>query len=259
MEKNAKSVAKRLLLTDNTPDGGGIRTALGRFVELVNADDTIGACVLYLPVKESLRGTTLEKILGTTLCQKLRNNEPIQIKRGCDLRLETFRTFHPYTKADAVFAVYADQGMMDKVDGSRALKLIVCIPHAPDAVAGWERTWRPETDNDSQPPPDDVVPNKVVEAALESMTVMVNTRTAHLKALDKETIRDAFRILRAHDQSEDPANIRAWCIRRGWTAGAADEAVKLATKAFALSRKPSHVSVHLAENIYERWLEETTR
>lgn len=254
MERTQKDNAmpiKRVLIPDTTFDGEAIRTAFQALIGVIESDPTIRQCVLYAQVKENLRFTTLEQALGEKPSKALRENKQVRLGEGV-LRLETDRTFKSYTPCDAVIVVYADQKMMDKVDSNRAPKLVICVPHLPDAVDSWKHTWNPITPGSKQQDVD-LISNKVVEAALASMTHRINLSQQILGPLDQEAVKDAFRILRAHRQTEDPSNIRAWCIKHGWHAKAADEAVKYATKAFGLRSKPSGFGSHWAANIYEQW------
>lgn len=191
-------------------------------------------------------------MLGGKFSKLLSDGKEVRLGEGV-LRLETIRTFKSYTPGDAVLVVYADQNMMDAVDSNRSLRAVICVPHLPDAVDDWKRTWNPISPGSKQ---EEVrlIGNPVVEAALASMTGRINLSHRVLHPSDTETVKGAFRILRAHRQTEEPANIRAWCIKHGWHAGAADEAMKYAAKAFALRSKPSVQGAHWASNIYEQWV-----
>lgn len=243
---------KRVLIPDETFDGEAIRTALQTLMGFIKDEPTIQQCLLYVPGKANLQGTTLAAILDDTFSKKLLKNQDVPIGTA-SLKLETDKTLKSYTKADAALVVYADQKMMDKVDSNKALKFVICVPHMPDAVDGWKRTWNPTTPGGSEPDVD-LIRNKVVEAALLSMTERVNLGQQILGPSDDEAVKDAFRILRAHRQAEDPSNIRAWCIKHGWQPKAADQAKKYANQAFNLKSKPSNFGKHWAQDIYARWV-----
>lgn len=243
---------KRTLIPDETFDGSAIRAAFQWLLEIMAEDPGIRRCLLYIPTKGNIRSTTLEHVLGERTSKLLSEGKELSLGDGA-LRLETVRTFKSYTQGDAVIAVYADQRMMDAIDSNRSLKAIVCVPHLPDAVDGWKRTWNPMVSGGKQ---EDVrlIGNRIVEAALTSLTQRINLSHGVLHPSDTEAVKDAFRILRSHRQTEDPASIRAWCIQNGWHAGAADEAMKHATKAFALRARPNGYGSHWASDIYERWV-----
>lgn len=242
---------KRILIPDTTFDGGGIRTAFQCLACVMEENASIRRSLLLIPAKGNVQSTTLKHVLGEKVSKLLIQGDEVRLKEGA-LRLETIKTFKPYTQADAVIAVYADQKMMDDVDSNRSLKLIICVPHLPDAVNNWKRAWNPLMLGGNQEE-EQLIGNPVVEAALTSMTGRINLSHRVLHPSDTEAVKDAFRILRAHRQTEDPANIRAWCIKHGWHAGAADEAMKYAAKAFALRSKPSVQGAHWASDIYEQW------
>lgn len=215
-------------------------------------DAGIKRCLLFIPTKGNIQSTTLEQVLGGKFSKLLSDGKEVRLGEGI-LRLETIRTFKSYTPGDAVLVVYADQKMMDAVDSNRSLRAVVCVPHLLDAVDDWKRTWNPISPDRKQEAVR-LIGNAVVEAALASMTGRINLSHRVLHPSDTEAVKDAFRILRAHRQTEEPANIRAWCIKHGWHAGAADEAMKYAAKAFALRSKPSVQGAHWASNIYEQWV-----
>lgn len=243
---------KRMLIPDETFDGSEIRAAFQWLLGVMAEGPGIRRCLLYIPTKGNIQSTTLEHVLGEKASKLLGDGEELPFGDGA-LRLETVRTFKSYTPGDAVIAVYADQRMMDAIDSNRSLKAVVCVPHLPDAVDGWKRTWNPIMPGGRQ---EDVrlIGNRVVEAALKSLTQRINLGHRVLHPFDAEAVKDAFRILRVHRQTEDPANIRAWCIKNSWHAGAADEAMKHAAKAFALRSKPSSCGSQWASDIYEKWM-----
>ncbi|MCU7846180.1 MAG: hypothetical protein KZQ93_20275 [Candidatus Thiodiazotropha sp. (ex Monitilora ramsayi)] len=242
---------RRVVIPDEEYDGAAIKTALQVLVGLASDEKSIKECVLFIPVKAHLQHTTLSAVLGKNASKILNAGKPVRLG-NCSLRLETARSFKSYTRADAVLVVYADQRMMDSVDSNGNFKIVICVPHAPDAVEEWERTWSPITPGQQQT--DTVlIENPVVEAALESITSRINLANRILNPRDEDAVKDAFRILRAHNQIEDPKNIRAWCIKNGWDSKGADEAMKHATKAFNLKSKPSRYGQQWADNIYTQW------
>jgi hypothetical protein len=247
---------KRILIPDATFDGSAIREAFQMLLDVMAENKDVRRCVLYIPTKGNIQATTLQQVVGEKNAKLLRDGKEVRIGDGA-LRLETAKTFKSHSPGDAVIAVYADQQMMDDIDSNKALKAVVCVPHSPNAVDEWKRTWNPtilgETREDAR-----LIDNRVVEVALTSMTKRINLGHSVLHPSDAEAVKDAFRILRAHQQTEDPANIRAWCIKNGWNPGAADEAKKHATKAFTMRSKPSGFGSQWASNIYERWVQATT-
>lgn len=242
---------KRILIPDTTFDGGAIRMAFQYLARVMAEDAGIRRCLLFIPTKGNIQSTTLEQVLGSKVSKTLSDGKEVRLGEGT-LRLETIRTFRPYAPGDAVIAIYADRKMMDAIDSNRSLKAAICVPRLPEAVDDWKRTWNPVLPGGTQ---EEVrlIGNPVVEAALASMTGRINLGHRVLHPSDTEAVKDAFRILRAHRQTEDPENIRAWCIKHGWHAGAADEAMEYAAKAFALRSKPSVQGTHWASDIYEQW------
>lgn len=189
----SKVTIKRVLIPDETFDGSAILKALQELLHEVLQDSALRQCVLYIPTKGALQGTTLEGALGTKASKALLSNKRLPLESS-SLRLETDASFKGYTPCDAVVVIYADQKMMDKVDSNPHPKLVICVPRLLEAVDSWKRSWGPITPN--KPQEDfELIGNKVVEAALLSMTSRINLGNQVLSSLDQESVKDAFRIL----------------------------------------------------------------
>lgn len=133
---------KRIQIPDTTFDGGAMRTAFQCLVCVMAEDVGIRRCLLFIPAKGNIRSTTLEQVLGSKDSKILSDGKEVRLGEGA-LRLETIKTFRPYAPGDAVIAIYADQKMMDAIDSNRSLKAVICVPHLPEAVDDWKRTWNP--------------------------------------------------------------------------------------------------------------------
>jgi hypothetical protein len=222
----------------------------------IEGDAAIRDCLLYVPVKKHLRGSTLAARLGQPYADELHNGNALEVGAG-RLRAITDAAFKSYTKADAMVVIYADQKMMDKVDANQSLKLVICAPHGPGAVDGWISSWDPVTPGKGHQRGGGLE-NSVVEAALEAMTRRINLSNSVLGAADKLHVKETFRILRAHEQVDDAARIRAWCVGHGWHPSAADEAKALAQRIFGLAGKPSLAAMAHADAQYEKWVKEAS-
>ena len=191
---------KRVLIPDTTFDGEAIRTAFQCLLGVMAEDPGVKRCLLYIPTKGNIQSTTLEQVLGAKASRLLGDGKELRLDEGA-LRLETLRTFKPYTPGDAAIVVYADQKMMDAIDSNRSLKAVICVPHLPDAVDSWKRTWNPIGPGGRREEVQ-LLGNPVVEAALVSLTGRINLGHRVLHPSDAEAVKDAFRILRAHRQTE---------------------------------------------------------
>lgn len=245
----------RILIPDEDFDGTAIKTAFQRLGNITAEDTTIKDCILFVPAKANLQKTTLSAILGENSSNALSNGNSLKFG-SFSLRAKTKRSFKNYCDGDAVLAVYADQKMMDSVDSNGNFKVIVCVPLKPDAVDQWVRTWNLETTGE-QGTVKNLISNQVIEAALISIISRINLANRILNPRDAEAVKDAFRILRAHNQTEDPKNIRAWCIKHDCDSEVADEVMKYATKAFKLKLKPTKYGEHWVQNIYEEWVKKS--
>ncbi len=242
---------QRILITDDSHDGRGIKRAFQELAGHIERNNDIRECILCVPAKGNIQGTTLTGVLGEKVSKLLAKNETIQYGSG-SIRLETMRSLKPYNRADAILVVYADNKMMDVVDDNKYAKLIIAVPFINEDIAEWKRTWNPSTTNGNSDD-DKLIQDSMVEAALIAMTKIINLGNNCLNPRDEEAVKDAFRILRTHGHNEAPNNIRAWCIRNGWPAKAADDAMKQASKVFSLRSKPNIKRTIFADDIYEKW------
>lgn len=240
-----------VLIPDETFDGNAIRAGFQWLASIAKDDSSIKDCVLFIPTKANLQRTTLTAFLGVKAAKVLDKGRTLRLD-DCSIRLETVRSMKGYTQADAAIVVYADQRMMDVVDSNKNLSAVIAIPHHPDAIEQWRRTWNPTTPG-AQVNAESLIEDAIVEAALTSLTNRINLANKILNPGDTEATKDAFRILRANGHFEEPANIRAWCIKNGWDPKGADEAMRHAGKAFGLKAKPRSYGEHWAPDIYAQW------
>ncbi len=245
------TMPQRILITDDSHDGRGIQRALQELAGHIERDNDIQECILYIPTKRNIQGTTLTGILGEKISKLLSKNETIEFG-SASIKLETLRSLKSYSKADAILVVYANNKMMDVVDSNKYVKLIIAVPYINADIEEWKRTWNPSTPN-GESDEEKLIQDSMVEAALIGVTKIINLGNNCLNPRDEEAIKDAFRILHAHNHKEVPKNIRAWCIRHAWPAQAADDAMKQASKAFSLRTKPKIKRTIFADDIYEKW------
>lgn len=245
---------ERFLIPGFDYDAEPIKLGVALLIEFAKAKPgEIGQIGIFIPSLAQLSGTSLEQAIGSTMAKAL-SKGPVRAS-GIELHVVTSKTIKNGPRLDGVVAIYADQKMLDLLDGFGWLKVIVAVPHSPNALGEWEKTWSPIVHGKPQAPEEPIINNKVVKQALVSLTRLVNLSNRVLNPRDEDTTKDIFRILRRHDEYEPVANIRAWAVRNGWHPKGADELCHHAERILGLKTKPKLASSTWAPDIYEKWVE----
>lgn len=240
-----------VLIPGDELDVNAIARGFQEMTSYAKRDAGVEECILLVPSKASLQGTSLSSILGEKILRVLAKGGDFSLG-DIRFRLETTRSLKRYSTGDAALVIYADQVMMDAIDCIPTLRIVVAVPHAPGAIDQWSLAWSPQTPGEEREAKI-IVNDAVVEAALVSLTGRVNLANRILNPRDKEATVDAFLILRANGHFEDGANIRAWCMKNQWDPKGADEVRKYADRAFSLKSKPGTYGIHWAKDIYSKW------
>ncbi|MCI5224795.1 MAG: hypothetical protein D3924_19545 [Candidatus Electrothrix sp. AR4] len=136
---------KRFLVPGNDQD----RDAIMRGYCLVHTlnerySSDVDHVILLIPVKENIRGGTLQSVLGEKISNSLFKGEEVFLnKSGKPMRLKTMRTLDGNVDKSIVFAVYADWKMMDKTEKMDNLFAIVAVPCNDDSLDHWKDKWSP--------------------------------------------------------------------------------------------------------------------
>lgn len=209
--------------------------------------------ILFVPGKENIKHTTISTAIGEKDAKKLRDGGVIFLPTGIPMHLETIRTLKWISKPSVLISVYSDQKMLDQVDSKNNLVGIIAVPHTPDALVQWERTWSPIVHGKTNLSTPNLINDPIIKQALVSITRSINLSHVVLHPLDKDHADNTLRILRVHGHSDSPQNIRSWAIKNGWQPKAADELEKLAHKIFSLKTKPRLKDPEVAQRKYDYW------
>ena len=130
---------------------------------------------------------------------------------------------------------------------------MVAVPWVPGEADQWRERWTPIVHGEERQAPAAILDDPVVEAALRSVSAMINLSNSLIQSHDKEWVDGPLRILRAKGHTLDAAKIRNWAIRNGWQPGAADDLARLVRKVAGMKTRPRLTGIHNAEGRYERW------
>ena len=247
---------KRVLVPGDDLNHEAIGNAIGLGIELSKqASADIDGVIIFIPSKAQIRHSSLETVLGEKLAKSLYQGKNVNLHSNISLSVETIKTFKSAYKKYIVIAVYADQKMMDQVDGMPNLHTIIAVPHIHNALDEWSKTWSPHIlGDDNNKREEKIITDAILESALESLTNGINLSHSILNPRDKEHADNTIRILRRNKHIEDPSNIRAWAIKNGWHPKAAGELEKLWTKIYKLTNTPKVKDIVQAKKTYEYWV-----
>ena len=210
--------------------------------------------ILLTHAKQQLKNTSLARHVGASATKALLDNSTIPLSSGGCMRHETLQTLRGMGRGAVFIAYYADENMLETLDGITGVAGIVAVPDLPGDVAGWIKRWNPLVHGQQQASaPLPLITDPVVEKALTALSGSVNLSHAMLNPRDKGHADETLRILRAKGHTLDPAAIKSWAIREGWKPGAADELAKLAGRIGSLKTKPGLTAFHDPQGKYARW------
>jgi hypothetical protein len=119
---------------------------------------------------------------------------------------------------------------MNKLDDSWGAQAIMYLPWNDTEGQEWQATWHPETVG---PKTHNTSPSslpKAVEEALHQLTKAINLGTGLGHPSDKKHAERTIDRLRADGHSFDPAEVRRWAQRNGWSSDAAADLEAVARK-----------------------------
>lgn len=209
--------------------------------------------VLLTHTKQQLDHTSLANHLGLAGAKALSKGNRANLGNGVILRHETLRTLGYSTRNTVIIAFYAEDKMLEPLDGQTGVAGIVAVPEFDGDIDAWKRRWNPIVHGAKRAATETLIDDPVIERALESITTRSNIAYNVLHPRDKEYADEVFRILRAKGHELDPERIKSWAIRRGWKPGGGDELAKAAGKVAKLKNKPSISSFYEPHARYDRW------
>lgn len=245
----------RVFIPDNSRDTQTYGLALGYAVQICGMfDPPLTHVVLITHTNGQLdKWTSLNTTIGDARAKLLIKGQSFPVNEGISVSHET-GTRLPMVMRDAVVIVcYAEDRLLEKVDGIAGVAGVVVVPDSPSQATAWVRRWNPTVHGQAPAKPAAVLADPVVERALTELTATINRSTGIGHPRDRELADHTFRILRAKNHVEDADNVRSWAIKNGWKPGDAKDLGELAGKIFALKAKPRLSGIGGADQKYARW------
>ncbi len=209
--------------------------------------------VLLTHTKHQLDHTSLAAHLGAGAAKALSKGTTFNLDGGVTLRHATLRTLGYSTRNSVVIAFYANDAMVETLDGQKGVVGIVAVPEFDGDIDQWIQRWNPVVHGKPRAATQPIIADTVVVKALESITQISNTSYDVLHPRDKEFADGVFRILRAKGHTLEPTPIKSWAILNGWKPGGAEALSAVAAKIAKLKNKPSLGAIHDPQGRYDRW------
>ena len=218
------------------------------------AQPSVREYILLTHGKQQLKSTSLAGHVGAQAAKALLGNTAVPLQSGGQLRHATLQTLRGSGRGAVIIAYYADEGMLETLDGIAGIFGIVAVPDLPGEIDGWIARWTPLVHGQQQASaPAPLITDPVVEKALTALSGWINLSHAIMNPRDKGHADETLRILRAKGHAFEPDKIKSWAIRNGWKPGAADELAKLAGRIGGMKTKPSLRAFHNPDGKYESW------
>ena len=218
-----KQDTKRFVVPPGLTNEGQIREALQLIVYINERNDKPSDVVLFIPTKDQLDGTIIDATLGERVCRALKKGERVSLSGGSFLTCETKRTFKNYMSTEVILCVFPDEGMLKALDSIRNLKVAVAVPWSMEEVSEWVRAWNPVILGKEHGEAERLIANPVVEEAMVMLTRHINLSTGLINPSDRHSTIELLKILRDSGESYDPASLRAWALRHGWSPQGAED------------------------------------
>lgn len=241
----------RVLVPVDSQEPEAFNLALA-YAEQISKTAGVEDVILLVHTKHQLDSTGLSRFLGAAAVKAL-NKGTAALSWGGRLHGETMKTLRYTARKSVIIAYYADEKLLDFVDGLNNIAGVVAVPWVPGEADGWVTRWNAHVHGQAKQAPATLIDDPVVVRALETLTTVINLSTGLGHPRDKAMANEILRILRAKGHADPSATIKSWAIQHGWSPNSATELEALARKIWSLKTKPSLSGFHDPHERYERW------
>jgi hypothetical protein len=130
--------------------------------------------ILLTHTKQQLRSTSLERHLGAQVSKALAANKAVGVGDGFTLHHETMQTLRYGGRNSIIIAFYADEKMLDFVDGLADVVGCIAVPWLEDGAKTWADRWTPHIHGKPPQEPAKILSDRVIENALRSFSRIAN-------------------------------------------------------------------------------------
>ena len=206
-----------------------VRNAFRAIIRVCRSKE-IASVTLVVPKKASWDGTEVAKSLEAVVVKALLKGQRVGIADGVSMVLESAQNFHTYSNSGLLVGAHISVKEMNKLDDSPMAKAVMYLPWTGEDEKEWRATWNPEViGSDTQNSLQNNLPAEV-QKALGQLTTQINLGTGLGHPSDKRHAQRVIAALRADGHSFDPAEVRRWAQRNGWSSDAAADLERIAAK-----------------------------
>jgi hypothetical protein len=197
-----------------------VRNAFRGILDLC-ANQGINRVTLVVPRKGGWEHTIVAEALGQAIAKALQKGQRVKVTDDVTMTLESSQTFRASVDQGLLVGAHISIKDMNKLDDAWGAQAIMYLPWTDKEGQEWHATWHPETvgPKTQNAPPSSLL--KPVEEALRELTESINLGTGLGHPSDKKHAERAFDRLRSEGHSFDPAEVRRWAQRNGWSSNAA--------------------------------------
>ena len=206
-----------------------IRNAFQQILKLCK-DQGIGQVTLVVPKKGGWEHTIVAEFLGQAATKALLKGQQVLLTDGASMTLQSGQALRPFVGQGLLVGAHVSIADMNKLDDLYGAQAIMYLPWTDDEGKEWQATWNPQiVGAETQKISSGNLPD-AVEKALGQLTQTINLGTGLGHPSDKKHAERTIDKLRADGHSFDPAEIRRWAQRHGWSSSAAADLEGVARK-----------------------------
>lgn len=241
----------RVLVPIDSQDENAFQIALA-YARKICEQENYSDVVLLTHTKNQLTQTSLSDFLGKPVVRTLAKGTA-SLPGGVKLRAETMRTMGQSARKSVMLVYYAEQEILDFVDGLHNIGGVVAVPDFEGEADDWSQRWGVVVHGEKRLEPAPLIEDQTVVRALETLTQIVNLSTGLGHPRDKEHANTVLRILRAKGHSDPSPHIKSWAIQHGWRPKDGEALEALSHKIWKLKSKPSLSGYYNVEERYQSW------
>jgi hypothetical protein len=197
----------------------------------------------------------LGQVIGESSAKRLGRTKSLTTS-GVKIDLLTERTAPMSFTRGPVVGVWVNDRELQALDDLMA-PAICAVPWS--SIEQWKATWGPLDIDSGTAAPLLEIANPVVEAAMKSLTLMVNLSTGLGHPSDKASAIGFFKQLKAAREPFDVNEVRAWARRNGWRSRDAEALSALVGRIDAGAPVRGGQPGRLKPNLVQVWREEVGR
>jgi len=197
----------------------------------------------------------ISDILGEETVKKFIKDGALRIN-GKEMVLVTMKKRIYSGDNEPILLVYPNEKFLDEIDSIHNVSAMLVVPWNFQEIELWIKTHNATELGQPKKEEPELIRNKVVVRALESLVNHINISTGIIHPSDKEAAIWTFTILRDGGEYFNPDEIKAWLIRYGNMRASYAQDVADIAKAVLEGRKLKKGIRHWRDDILEIWREE---